>query len=310
MKRIMTFALALTVAAALCACSGNTPPKPGTSGEAGATADIGNGTGSPVTEAGTAASHAPVAGSEGLEIREYDDENMMVTGSGGFAEGGLVIPSYTDGKPVIKIDEDAFCETGITSLTVPWTVQWIGEDAFEGCGKLTSVTLAEGLVTIGESAFSGCKELKGLTVPSTVEHVGRSSFRECLSLKEVTFTGGASVGSYAFAGCRSLKNVVFNGTSSVPYSIASEAFYGASGLESATFSEGLTEIGNYCFEYCSSLKTLYLPKSLTSVGPSAFYGVKLEKICYAGSEDDWNAISVGADNDTLKNAEIVYNFKK
>ena len=250
----------------------------------------------------------PVAGSDGLEIREYDDESLMVVGPGEFSGEDLLIPSDAGGRPVVRIEEDAFCQTPILRLTVPGTVQWICEDAFENCDMLETLILSEGNLGIGEGAFAACRSLKSLTVPATVEHVGRSAFKECLSLQEVVVKGNAALGSYAFAECRSLQSVVFSGTAGIPYSVSSEAFSGDGALETVTFSEGLTEIGSFCFEGCPNLKTLYLPKSLAFVGPSAFAGTGLDKVYYAGSEEEWKAIAIGSGNDPLNGGEIVYNY--
>ena len=301
MKRIFAFFLALSLAAALCACAKPAPETsdpngvPGTATDQtnpGAASTPGNGTANADTDtsgsASTDVNRDPVAGSDGLEVKYYEGDNMMITGTGSFTGTELVIPSHADGNPVVLIDEDAFAGAQIVTLTVPWTVQWIGEDAFEGCEKLETVTLSEGNISIGEGSFSGCKELKSVVFPSTTERVERSAFRECWSLKEVSFQGGTSLGSYAFAACRSLKSVVFNGNGNTPYSIASEAFSNASALESVTFSKGLTEIGSYCFEGCPNLKTVY----------------------FAGSEEEWKAIPIGSSNEALQNAQIVYNYKK
>ena len=165
----------------------------------------------------------------------------------------------------------------------------------------------KGNLGIGESAFSGCKSLKGVTVPSTVESVGRSAFAGCLSLEEVTFSGCTSVDKYAFSECTSLRCVVYEGSAGKPYSVSSEAFSKAAALERVEFSEGLGELGQFCFEDCAALKTVYLPKSLTSVAPNAFSGTALEKVYYAGSESEWNAITIGGGNDALKNAAVEFN---
>ena len=311
MKKIVSLFLSVLIAAALCACSGGAPGSgaenaaPGHTGTAAAS-DTNSAADSGDAAPGTS-SNAPVEGSEGLKTAEYDDNALMITGPGGFTGTELVIPSHVNGVPVVKIEESAFEESNITSLSVPWTVLWISEDAFEGCGDLTSVTLSEGNLGIGESAFSGCKSLKGVTVPSTVESVGRSAFAGCLSLEEVTFSGCTSVDKYAFSECTSLRCVVYEGSAGKPYSVSSGAFSKAAALERVEFSEGLGELGQFCFEDCAALKTVYLPKSLTSVAPNAFSGTALEKVYYAGSESEWNAITIGGGNDALKNAAVEFN---
>ena len=249
-----------------------------------------------------------VTGSDGLEIVDYDSEGITIIGPGEFTGTELIIPSHINGNPVTIIDEDAFTEAQIVSLTVPGTVQWIREDAFEGCDKLESVTLSEGNIGIGLASFADCKALKSITIPRSVENVGRSAFHGCEGLEEVTLLGNPSLGNYAFSDCSKLKNVTFGGTQDMPYSVASEAFSGDGALESVHFSEGLSEIGSFCFENCNNLKTVYLPKTLTAVGSSAFLNMTLEKVYYAGSEADWQKIDINPSNTSLINAAIEYNY--
>ena len=64
--------------------------------------------------------------------------------------------------------------------------------------------------------------------------------------------------------------------------------------------EGVTSIGRTPF-FMTDLRTLWLPKSLTSVEHSPFdttsalYGGPVTDVIYAGSEEDWNAISFAND---------------
>ena len=50
-------------------------------------------------------------------------------------------------------------------VAVPEGVTDIGEHAFSGCRRLTSVALPDSLKSIGEDAFSGCGSLKELRLP-------------------------------------------------------------------------------------------------------------------------------------------------
>ena len=50
------------------------------------------------------------------------------------------------------------------NMTIPEDVTEIGDGAFEGCKKLTSVTIPAGVTEIGYNAFKGCKKLTELLV--------------------------------------------------------------------------------------------------------------------------------------------------
>ena len=65
----------------------------------------------------------------------------------------------------------------------------IAEDAFYGCGNLTSVTLPDGITSIGDSAFYGCDGLLSLTIPDSVTSIGNGAFWRCSGLTTINFQG-------------------------------------------------------------------------------------------------------------------------
>ena len=62
----------------------------------------------------------------------------------------------------------------------------IGNNAFFGCGDLTSVTIPGGVTSIGDGAFSGCSGLTSVTIPDSVTSIGNWAF---YGLGGVTFSG-------------------------------------------------------------------------------------------------------------------------
>ena len=83
----------------------------------------------------------------------------------------------------------------------------------------------------------------------------------------------------------SLKAVVLTGGTS----IANNAFYGCSSIESITLPNTLTTIGTSSFYNCSSIEEIIVPDSVTSIGQGAFQGcTSLESITlpFAGASRD------------------------
>ena len=60
----------------------------------------------------------------------------------------------------------------LEKLVIPDSVTAIGNYAFDGCKKLTSVTIPSSVTAIGNYAFNGCKKLTSVTIPSSVTNIG------------------------------------------------------------------------------------------------------------------------------------------
>ena len=89
-----------------------------------------------------------------------------------------VIPE--DGS-VAEIGEYAFAGVKLKQITIPDSVQKIGEGAFYCCLRLKSIDIPESIVCIGEKAFYYCHKLgkddkQKVKIPSSVRTMGRCAF--------------------------------------------------------------------------------------------------------------------------------------
>ncbi len=102
--------------------------------------------------------------------------------------GEIRIPAEIDGKAVVKIEANAFCDCrGIESISIPEGVTEIGADAFSGCTSLAEVSLPASLKYIGANAFYET-QVKSLLVPAQVRSFGEKdseTFYGCLALREI-----------------------------------------------------------------------------------------------------------------------------
>ncbi len=120
-----------------------------------------------------------------------------VTGAGTFLDTHLNIAPYFNGKPVQKIGASAFCDedkiTGddnimisevLEEVTIPSTVTYIGEMAFDWIDNLSKVNFAPDsqLETIGRLAFAYNYNLVDITIPATVMDVKENAFVQCQGL--------------------------------------------------------------------------------------------------------------------------------
>ena len=194
-------------------------------------------------------------------------------------KGNVELKEYTVRKGTRVICDGAFggiCASfacsSLTSLTLPSSLQSIGDSAFSYCNSLSSLTLPSSLQSIGYRAFSGCKSLSSLTLPSSLQSIGGSAFFDCSSLISLTLPSSLqSIGYRAFEGCSSLTSLTFPSSSSLQ-SIGDSAFSCCNSLTSLTLPSSLQSIGDSAFSYCNSLTSLTLLSSLQSIGGCAFIG--------------------------------------
>jgi hypothetical protein len=96
-----------------------------------------------------------------------------------------VIPPEINGVPVKIIASGAFHHRSeLTEITLPDTIEYIGDYAFTKCDNLKEVRLSAELAYIGDCAFLGAIKLKTITGGDAVKHIGCSAFYATAWLKE------------------------------------------------------------------------------------------------------------------------------
>lgn len=85
-----------------------------------------------------------------------------------------------------KIGEAAFIYCGMREITIPKGVAELERAAFLHCDQLETVHLQEGLRVIGWDAFWECSKLTDIQLPKTLEQIELRAFEHCASLKQLT----------------------------------------------------------------------------------------------------------------------------
>ena len=227
----------------------------------------------------------------GVEVVSKDG-NGWNNGSG--LTGDLIIPpsvTYNGTNYVVNYIGDwafGFCR-GLTSVTIPYTVDTFGRKAFYDCNSITTVyftgTIAQwcdiyhnfdgGYLSRPYQLYIDNVEVINLEIPNGVTEIKQLTFYNCNSLLSITIPESVStIGGGAFIKCENLNAIVFNPTNctSMGYSNSSDSIFNGSVVTSLTIGNSVTNIPNNAFRGCSSLTSLTIPNSVLNIGEYAFKG--------------------------------------
>ncbi len=194
----------------------------------------------------------------------------------------------------------------VECVTIPRSVISIEPEAFKNYKNLREVKFEEGseLEYIGNNAFEGCISLESITIPRNVKELGKfrdnedyhgKTFANCANLKEVKFEEGSQleciasyifenctnlidiqlpssvirIGMYAFRNCANLTNFI------MPDSVTTVArfiFCGCTNLKNVSLSENLNKIEEGMFSKCINLTNVMIPIDIETIDYEAFYG--------------------------------------
>ena len=182
-------------------------------------------------------------------------EGVTEIGSNAFSGSSLkevVLPST-----LTQISSSAFSSSSLKEVVLPSTLTKIGNSAFSGT-HLTKLTIPEGVTEIGDSAFSS-SSLKEVVLPSTLTKIGNSAFSWTELTNMLVPSSVREIGSYAFANTPLEVINLPNGLQIIGY----KAFQYTK-LETIEIPEGVTYLYGGALSDISTLKSVYLPKSLTT----------------------------------------------
>ena len=224
-----------------------------------------------------------------FSYRIYNDNTALISEYSG-SDSSVTIPEEIEGNKVVAIAPGAFAyNTSITSLSIPNTVEVIGDMAFDGCTSLANVKLSEKLWSIGPDAFNETPWDKTLTdefvvvgdsllyryngsaacvtIPENIKHIGPAFYnndRICdVEIGDGVYTVGS--GAFLFSTVSNVsigKNVVL---------IDSYAFQGCDRLVSVNIPDSVKQISHFAFYGCVSLNSVKLGLGVETLGISAFH---------------------------------------
>lgn len=107
-------------------------------------------------------------------------------------------------------------------VTIPDTVEVVGESAFENNQKVQFVVIPKSVKRLDAYVFWGCNNLEEVVLGKGLTAVDEYSFAECTGLKQITIPENIqSIDAQAFAGCVNLTDIYIPATVT---GIAEDAF--------------------------------------------------------------------------------------
>lgn len=171
---------------------------------------------------------------------------------------------------LVSINDYAFYEAELSSVTIPDSVKEIGEYSFYNAGNLETVNFGNGLEQIDMYAFAYCIDLEEITLPNSLKVIKSSAFEECSGLAAITMSAGIEeVGECAFDYTAYFYDED-NWEDGVLY-IGNLLSYADYELEGAyTVKDGTTCIQQSAFNG-RGISSVTIPDSVLYIGDSVFY---------------------------------------
>ena len=159
---------------------------------------------------------------------------------------------------VKRLEDKSATSAEIRSYAAGCKVVSIEKSAFSGCSALTSINIPSSVTSIYGHAFSGCSALTSINIPSSVTSIAGAAFSGCSALTALTVD--ANNPNYSAEGC-----MLFNKEKT-------KLICASGSQKTYNIPSSVTSIGEYAFQYCSSLTSINIPSSVTSIEACAFSG--------------------------------------
>ncbi len=216
--------------------------------------------------------------------------------------------------------------TGTELKEFPWT---------EYSKKITAIEIQPGITSIAAYAFDGIQS--EISIPLSVTEIGRNAVSASklpnysgTTAQWLTVNFDLAADNTHGAGAICNDGTVldlgacgdFDLEGNARYALTGDGclrIYGTGQVTSApwilnkdkittiTIEEGITTVCENAFQNCTKLTTVAFPESVTNVEAGAFGGCAgLKTVHYAGTKEQWSQVQIGENNQSLKNAALVY----
>ena len=228
-------------------------------------------------------------GSSTLSQIELPDSMQTIGSYCFYGCSALSSIDFNDG--LVSLGEHAFngCKSFPALPEFPDSLTTVGGSAFADCDGLQELTIPESVTSIGNRAFYGCDNLRELTIPDIKLTIGSYAFGNCKGLRTVTLPVDYDITGNPFGS--NYTNERTDGVTHIYYTVGQTGvmtdrvsasnntlsanrtleYASKDSIQSISFEEGITHIGNCLFYYGgTALTEVNLPDSLQTIGSYAF----------------------------------------
>ena len=185
-----------------------------------------------------------------------------------------------------SMDGGAFMLSGLTDITIPESVNRIGEyecGAFQDCLGLTAISIPDRVESMGQNTFAGCTALASVKLSNKLETIPDGCFAGCTSLTSLTLP-------------ESVKTIGPNAFINVPF-------------KNIILPDKLERIDYRAFHHCPELESISIPKSVTVVSSgilsqcykltSIFWNTSIAVPDLYYFQDQWGGVTSGGNSNCL-----------
>ena len=220
--------------------------------------------------------NGPIESDDGFSIKYYIDTVIFADGITGIGSMACYRWGAADtiiiGDSVKSIGADAFRECEYETIIIGDGVETIGNDAF-WASCFESIEFGKSVKSIGTRIFYGCDDLKSVTIDSenpyiTIDEQGIIYNKE--KTKVIAAIDYFKTKDYVLA--------------DTVQDISTFAFYCNPSIESISLPDTLKSVGNYAFNSCDNLESVY----------------------YSGTEEQWKLVTIAGNNTSLLNSTFYF----
>ena len=118
---------------------------------------------------------------------------------------------FEEGSQLRTISDYAFYQcTGLETVTLPETVNYLGDSVFASCTNLTTLNI-QNVTHFDSSVLKSCTKLSSLVLSKNIEYIGPSVFEGCSGITEFEVNENLKfLGRSAFSGAKNLTKIIIN----------------------------------------------------------------------------------------------------